>query len=147
MRERVKALLCVHHEDGARDPLAPVALEVSHRPAVIDALGAVDGVLSKHVETAVGTRTEAAIEVVDEEVGRIVLGDNRVVVVAMMLLHSAHTAHLIPSRLALVTLGHQSHTITRIVEMRPRSSVLSDSVAERVGLAAWYEVSYDEGFC
>ena len=53
--------------------MAPVALEVSHRPAVIDALGAVDGVLSKHVETAVGTRTEAAIEVVDEEVGRIVL--------------------------------------------------------------------------
>ena len=38
--EALRAPLCVRYDDGARDPLGPVALEVGRRPVAIDVLGA-----------------------------------------------------------------------------------------------------------
>ena len=78
--EAFKAPLCVRHDDGARDPLAPVAFEVGRRPVTVDALGVVDVVRLASMWTCGNSgrgsaggrpaRAEATIEVVEEEVGR-----------------------------------------------------------------------------
>ena len=49
------------------------------------------------VETAVGARAEATIEVVDEEVGRIVLDGNRVVVRVVAMIDAPPLCPYIPS--------------------------------------------------